>query len=76
MKGSSSALLVFSILILMFSASIQDSPFKGSCVFRVFVVDLFDRPENIITGKFLSRLGCRVVVFLFLIFVFCFVFFF
>ena len=59
----------------MFYASIQDSPFKGSCVFRVFVVDLFDCPENIITGKFLSRLGCRVVVFLFLIFDF-FVFFF
>ena len=29
MKGSPSALLVFSILIMKFSSSIQDSPFKG-----------------------------------------------
>ena len=77
MKGSSSALLLFSILILMISSSSQDSSFKGIVFYKflfsficlrshssVFVVDLFDCPENIIIGKLLSRLGCRVITYI------------
>ena len=61
----------------MISSSSQDSSFKGIVFYKflfsficlrshssVFVVDLFDCPENIIIGKLLSRLGCRVITYI------------